>query len=220
MRTTFKLILISFFLLLSFTDFAQNKATQTKPSKKKEILIQFSGVAVDHDSLKPIPFVSIMIKNSNRGTISDYFGYFSFVAEANDTIDFNALGYRKISYVIPDTLSTDKYSLIQVLKKDTFNLKEARIYSWPSKAEFEAAFLNYNSPNGDMERAKKNMALAQKKELLYGSKLDAQANFSNYMEDQNSKLYNAGQYPTISLLNPIAWAQFIEAWKNGQLKVQ
>ncbi|MEO6882539.1 MAG: carboxypeptidase-like regulatory domain-containing protein [Bacteroidia bacterium] len=215
--------LISFFAFLFLLGSIPSASAQNNSKKKdnqKNILIQFSGVAVDHDSLKPIPFVSIMIKHSNRGTISDYFGYFSFVAETNDTIEFNALGYRKINYIISDTLLTDKYSLIQVLKKDTFNLKETLIYPWPTKEQFEAAFLNLNTPNDDLERAKKNMALAQKKELRYGSKMDAGANYANYMENQDSKLYSTGQYPVISLLNPLAWAKFIEAWKSGQLKVQ
>ena len=54
-------------------------------------LVQFSGVIVTFDSLKPIPFSSIMIKNTNRGTVSDYYGFFSFVAKMKDTIEFTAL---------------------------------------------------------------------------------------------------------------------------------
>jgi len=45
---------------------------QAQQNKK---LIQFSGVVVNGDSLQPIPFVNIMIKNSYHGTVSDYYGY-------------------------------------------------------------------------------------------------------------------------------------------------
>src|SRR5690348_16797537 len=50
-------------------------------------LIQFSGVVVTNDSLQPIPFSSVMIKHANRGTVTDYYGFFSFVAMKGDTVE-------------------------------------------------------------------------------------------------------------------------------------
>ena len=82
---------------------------------KYEGLVQFSGVVVTGDSLRPVPFVSIIIKNSFRGTISDYNGFFSFVAQMKDTIEFSAIGFKKGIYIIPDTLNTDRYSLIKIM---------------------------------------------------------------------------------------------------------
>jgi hypothetical protein len=38
------------------------------------------------------------------------------------------------------------------------------------------------------------------------------------MNQQYTRMYYAGQYPSISLLNPVAWAKFIQAWKNGDFK--
>ena len=34
----------------------------------------------------------------------------------------------------------------------------------------------------------------------------------------NTRLYQQGGMPTISLLNPIAWAQFMQAWRSGKFK--
>jgi hypothetical protein len=31
-------------------------------------------------------------------------------------------------------------------------------------------------------------------------------------------LYQQGQMPSGSLLNPVAWAQFVNAWKKGKFK--
>jgi hypothetical protein len=31
-------------------------------------------------------------------------------------------------------------------------------------------------------------------------------------------LYYAGGTPPINLFNPIAWAQFLQAWQNGEFK--
>ena len=205
------LLFIMVLSLLSWNLFSQEK----QPEKD---LIQFSGVVIDGDSLKPLPFTSIITKNANRGTVSDYYGYFSFVANKNDTIEFSALGYKKAMFIIPDTLHINKYSLIQVLRNDTFFLKETIVYPWPTKEQFKEAFLKLNIPDDDLERARKNLARAEMKERFEGISMDGSLNYKNQMEQQNSKLYYAGQLPPNNLLNPIAWAKFIEAWQNGDFK--
>jgi len=190
---------------------------QDKGSQVRKV-IQFSGVVVDADSLKPIPYVSIIIKNSNRGTISDYFGYFSFVAQELDTVLFSAIGCNGAQFVIPDTLTTNRYSLIQALRSDTVYLKTVNVMPWPSKKDFEAAFFKLELPEDDFMRADKNMARADMKELMTGMAMDASMNFKNTQQQYQSKLYYAGQYPPNNLLNPIAWAKFVQAWKKGDFK--
>lgn len=181
-------------------------------------LIQFSGVVVNSQDLSPVPFTHIIIKSSRRGTISDYYGYFSFVAQELDTIMFSCVGYKKVAFVIPDTLSTDRYSLIQVLRRDTILLREATIYPWPSKEQFQEAFLTLNIPDDSYERARKNLARAAMKEQFENMPMDGSMNFKYQMQQHQSKLYYAGQYPPITLLNPFAWAKFIEAWQRGDFK--
>jgi hypothetical protein len=126
-------------------------------SQEDKDLIQFSGVIVEIDSLKPIPFTKIIIKASGRGTLADYYGYFSFVAHQKDTIVFSALGYKKAQYIIPDTLAGNKYSLIQILRFDTILLNEAVIFPWPTREQFKEVFFNMKVPEDDLARAKKNM---------------------------------------------------------------
>src|SRR5689334_3221766 len=100
-------------------------------SQQDKDLIQFSGIVVESDSLHPVPFAKVIIKSSGRGTFSDYYGYFSFVAQKKDTIVFSALGFKKSHYIIPDTLSGNKYSLIQTMSADTITLRTFVIYPWP-----------------------------------------------------------------------------------------
>lgn len=180
-------------------------------------LVQFSGVVVEGDSLRPVPFASILVKNSNRGTISDYFGYFSFVAQQRDTIQFSAIGYNDAVFVIPDTLTTNKYSLIQVLKSDTVHLSTAVVYPWPTKEQFKDAFLHLQLSDEDL-RADRNMARADMKERMAGMAMDANMNYKYSQQQYQSRLYYAGQYPPNNLLNPLAWAKFVRAWKNGDFK--
>ena len=201
-------------ILLSFNGFANAQSGQ-RPD-----LIQFSGVIVSGDSLSPVPYSSIIIRNTRRGTISDFFGFFSFVAQEMDTIEFSSMGYKDATFIIPDSLTTTRYSLIQVLAKDTIRLPEAVIYPWPTREQFREAFLNLRIPDGNLERARKNLAWAQMHERISHTKMDGSENYRYKMQQYQSQLYYAGQYPPINLFNPIAWAKFIRAWKNGDLKTK
>ena len=182
-------------------------------------LLQFSGIVVDKNSLKPIPYTVVMVKNSSHGTICDSNGYFSFVAQPSDTIEFASIGYKINTYRVPDTL-TDRYALIHLMDKDTTQLKSITIYPWPSREAFKQAFLSLNLPNSDLDRAKKNLAYAEAKARMEGTPMDAQANFMNTMQAEYNKLYYAGQLPPNNLLNPLSWAKFIQAWKDGSLNIQ
>ncbi len=184
----------------------------------KHDLVQFSGVVVEGDSLKPIPYTSIIVQNGYRGTVSDYFGYFSFVAQEGDTLEFSAIGFQSAFFIIPDTLTNYKYSLIQVLKMDTISLPITDVYPWPTKEQFKKAFLALQLPEDDITRADRNMARSDSKERMTGMAMDASLNYKYSMQQYQSKLYYAGQLPPNNLLNPIAWAKFIKAWKNGDFK--
>lgn len=183
-------------------------------------LIQFSGIIVEADSLHPVPFTKIIIKNSNRGTLADYYGYFSFVAQKKDTIIFSAIGYKRSQYVIPDTLAGNKYSLIQVLRYDTITLATAVIYPWPTADEFKKVFLNTRVPDDDLERAKKNLDREEMKGKYETMAMDGSMNYKATMQQYQSRLYWAGQYPPNNLLNPFAWAQFVKMWREGKLKIK
>jgi hypothetical protein len=201
------------FLLLLFV------SAQAFPQEApKNDLVQFSGVVVTSDSLKPIPFVSILVKNTSRGTVSDYFGFFSFVAKMRDTIEFTAIGYKKASFCVPDTINDNRCSLIQILIADTILLKEALIYPWPTKEQFKEAFLALRVPDDDLERAKYNLNRERMTYLAENMPMDGSMNFKNQMFNQQSRIYYAGQVPASNWLNPIAWARFIEAWQNGEFK--
>jgi len=211
MKSTGLLLLIAIFSLATFKCSSQTKHHQ---------LIQLSGVVVEHDSLQTIPYVAIIIKNSTRGTITDNNGYYSFIVIPGDTIEFSAIGFKSNQYIIPDTLSGDKYAHIHLMQRDTISLKPFVFTSWPSKEAFKSAFLKLDLPDNDLARAKRNMLIAAEKARLEGNRMDARGNFYNTAQQEYDKLYYAGQYPPNNLLNPISWARFIQAWKAGSLNIQ
>jgi hypothetical protein len=190
----------------------------TAQEKTKNDLVQFSGVVVSGDSLLPIAFTSIMIRGTNRGTISDYYGFFSFVAKMNDTIEFAAIGFRRNYFVIPDTLTDHRCSLIQMLKPDTVLLKEVVVFPWPTKEQFKDAFIRMRTPYDDLSRAQRNLDRRSLEYLAAVTPMDGSMNFKWQMQEQSSRLYYAGQLPPNNLLNPVAWASFVQQWQNGDFK--
>jgi hypothetical protein len=187
-------------------------------------LVQFSGVVVTADSLRPVPFANIAVTSTGRGTTSDYWGFFSIVVHKNDLISFSAVGFKSGLFRIPDTLTENRYSLIQVMSSDTLMLTETVIYPWPSKEQFRHAFLTLHIPDDDIEIAKRNLAYMEMREI-YGRNYDPEKygftpgqSYNNYMDVRADKLYYNGQTMPNNLLNPIAWAKFIKAWKRGDFK--
>lgn len=188
---------------------------QDDPSKD---LLQLSGVVVSGDSLTPVPFTSVIIKGSNRGTICDYFGFFSLVVRKNDTIQFRSLGYTEAEVIVDDTLSDTRYSMIQMLQRDTLTLPATDVYPWPSKEQFRDAFLSLNTTQDDYDRAFANLTNENIRMALNGTPTSAQANSSLAIQREYTRLYQQGQMPSGNLLNPLAWAQFVDAWKKGKFK--
>jgi hypothetical protein len=181
-------------------------------------VIQFSGIVVTGDSLNSVPYTNIIVENTNRGTTSDFFGYFSFVAQESDTIVFSAVGFRQSRFIIPDSMADNRYSLIQVLFKDTVELGEVVIYPWPSKEAFKEAFLNARPADDDYQRAANNLEPSKMLVMMETMSNDGYSNYKTGMEQYYSQLYYSGQAPPMNLFNPIAWASFIDALKTGKLK--
>ena len=170
------------------------------------------------DSLRGVPFAHIIIKQVNRGTISNFQGFFSFVAAKGDTIVFTSIGYKKQEFVIPDSLKLDKYSVIQLMTQDTIYLPETIIHPWPTPEQFREAFLTLNIPDDDYERAKKNLERERLKELGKSMAMDGNQNSDYYLRQEAARFYYNGQYPPLNIFDPLRWAEFFNAWQNGEFK--
>jgi hypothetical protein len=181
-------------------------------------LVQFSGITITADSLNPVPYTKILDISSHRGTTSDITGYFSFVAHKTDTVVFTAIGFKPASFIIPDTITKQRYSLIQLMTADTLTLAAAFIFPWPTLEDFKRAFVETKIPDDDLEIARKNLQAADIRMRAEEYPMDASMNYRNYIDNQTSKLYYAGQQQPFNIFNPFAWAKFIKAWKEGKFK--
>jgi len=207
-------------LLIALIMLAQNSHAQDKSDEENSSLIQFSGLVMTSDSLMTIPYVNIFSKTSRRGSFSDLNGYFNFVAEKGDTIMFTCIGYKSSYYVIPDSLTSNRYSMVKLMTSDTVYLDEAVVRALPLRDMFDYVFVHAEIPDDDMERARKNMERQRMKEAREEMRPDGAESGKYYLAREAEKYYYAGQVPPNNLLNPFAWAQFFEAWKRGDFKVK
>lgn len=181
-------------------------------------LIQFSGVVITGDSLNPVPFTNVIIEQSGRGTMTDYYGYFSFVAQKGDSVLFSAVGYKRNRFIIPDSLTENKYSLIQIMYSDTVQLQETVIYPWPTREQFKEAFLAMKIPETDYDRAQRNLYQADMIARMDAAMPSGGETYKYAMQEYQQQIYYAGQAPPMNVFNPVAWGQFIQAWKRGDFK--
>ena len=175
-------------------------------------MTQLSGVVVSEIDLVPIPYVTVYDKSIRRGVIADYYGFFSLVSFPGDTLFFSSPGYNTSSYIVPDTLKDDRYSIIHMLTKD--------VYPWPSKDQFARYFVNMKPYDDAMRKAQRE--LSGESLAFVAARIDTDASLAyGYSQNQrNTKLYTNGQLPVNNLLNPYSWAKLISDWKEGKLSRQ
>ncbi len=203
-------LLFSFLLSLTFLTNAQESEDSMK-------LIQLSGVVVSEESVEPLPYTTVFDKSARRGVIADYYGFFSMVEHPGDTLFFSFYGHKTNSYIVPDSLTADRYSIIHVMPQDTLELPTVNVYPWPSKEDFARAFVEMEPYDDALRRAQRQ--LSGESLAFAAAKLDTDASLSaGYAENQRyTQLYTNGQLPVNNLFNPYSWSQFINSWKNGEL---
>lgn len=184
------------------------------------VLIQLSGVVVSNDSLSQLSYATVYNKTSRRGVIADFYGFFSMVVIPKDTILFSYFGYKTSFFIVPDTLTENRYSIIHMMFEDGEKLPEITVYPWPSKEDFARAFVEMKGQEDAIKRAQRQ--LSGENLAFAASKLstDASISYGNLQNMHNTQLYTMRQTPVNNLLNPYAWASFIQAWKTGKLKKQ
>lgn len=189
-----------------------------KAQKSLNPYILFTGLVLTSDSLKPIPYVAI--KNSRRGLAgyTDLLGHFDIVAQKGDTLWFTQAERTASWHVIPDTLTTNRYNIIKTMVQDTINLPVIFIRALPSKSFFDHEFVNTSPPDDAYEIARKNLELEAAKEETQLRPADAKASQQMIAQSRVQQLYYYKQAPPQNYLSPMAWMQFLDAWKRGDFK--
>ncbi|MBP7184625.1 MAG: carboxypeptidase-like regulatory domain-containing protein [Saprospiraceae bacterium] len=207
-----KSIIISILLLVTaYNSYAQN----IDPNDE---LIQFSGLLLNGADLRPVQYANITINKNVKGTFSDKDGFFSIVVQKKDHVSFTSIGYKSVKIVIPDTLKDARYSIVQLMTQDVYNLPETIIFPWPSREHFKTDFLAMDVKSDLQLKAISNLAAETLSKMRNEVKYDGKESANFYMRQQAQTYYYFGQKPAMNLFSPLAWAQFFKAWKEGKFK--
>ncbi len=191
-------------------------------SSAQEILVQWTGV-VRNDLLEPIPFAHIIVQKDFRGTVSDPQGMFTIITYPSDTLYVSCVGYKARKIPVPKLTVDDSKHYIKdiVLDPDTIMLSEVVIFPWKTYKEFKDAFMALDLPEDDMQRAYRNIAIIQDQiyNAIANRTASPTANFRDVMTSRTDRMMTYGHmYPTYSITNPLAWAKFFSALRNGEFK--
>jgi hypothetical protein len=184
--------------------------------QKEKPLVQFTGLVYNADSIKVIvPYVTITnVSHRNQVYMSNYEGYFSFVAHEQDTLLFTSIGFAPIRVVIPANVNKS-YTTEVRMKPQIINLPTFHVFPWATTDEFRKDFLSMKLADDDLEIARKNLERATSKASSNNLPRDGQEIQSAWAQNENTNLMNQHSLMPNPLLNPIAWGSLIKQISDG-----
>jgi len=181
-------------------------------------VVQLYGVVMTADSLRGLPAVSIIVKGTGRGTLTNNQGVFSIVVLKGDDIEFSCIGFKNRITKIPTDLVGNQFSIVQLMVTDTMYLPAAIIKPRPSREQFERDFVNTDVPDDNIEIARKNTDMATRRIFMRSLPIDGKESVNINLAKTAQKYYYSGQAPPMNIFNPFAWGEFIRSWKRGDYK--
>ncbi len=227
LKPSYYLYIILCFIVFGSIQVKAQKLPAAKTADSK--LVQLSGVITAPNGVSAIPYATVRLIHTFRGTIAGTDGFYSLVVNEKDTVEYQALGFKAVRFVIPTGITNQEFDHNVSLPRDTFTIAPTNIYANLTPEEFRRIFLSLH-PNEDLtEKAKKNLDQQTMRQLYESLARDGQESQLYQLQQIASSAYYAGgqtNYNLLgngiavpsSLLNPFAWAEFIKSIKEGKYK--
>lgn len=187
---------------------------------ERQALIQVSGLIVN-ETYKPVQGVAVISKKLKRGSVSESSGIYSIPSVRGDTIFFRALGYKRYHTIIPQDFNGTLANVDIILDVDTISIKEVTILPWKTYNDFLKEMTREKPVDPIIENMNDNLAsiyVAMSNQV--GVRVSPEAGYRYAMEQNFGALTTKNAYPVNNLLNPFAWAKFINGLKHGLFKNQ
>ena len=184
----------------------------------RDSVVQLYGVVMTADSLRGLPDVSVVVKGTGRGTLTNYQGVFSIVVMKGDLVEFTFVGFKPLQITIPRNLEGNQYNVLQLMVTDTVYLPATIIKPRPTREQFERDFVSSEVPDDNIEVARQNNDEAKRRALAAAMPRDGREAANMNLSSGARRTYYSGQVPPMNIMNPVAWGEFIRAWKRGDFK--
>ena len=189
-------------------------------NQDSERFFQVSGIITDEENnaLSNVGVVSFKLR---RGTLSEKSGIYSITSMPGDTIFFRALGFKKKYVVLSRDFEGRRYNLDVALSLDTIPIENVVVMPWKSYSDFIKDMSTPPPLEPEIENMNKNIAsISDAVSNTRGMTITPEAGYRYAMQQNFNMAATRNQYPINNLLNPFAWAKFINGLKNGLLKNQ
>ena len=208
-----RLIYTITFIILSFK-------TLTGQTTETDRFVQVSGIIVDELYL-PVAGVAVISKKLRKAAVSERTGIYSITSTPGDTIYFRALGFKRYHTIIPDDYKEKHCKVDIVLDIDTISISEVTIFPWKNYSEFIKDMAKERPVDPIIQNMNDNIAsiyvaIANQANI----RVSPEAGYRYAMEQNFSANATKNQFPINNLLNPFAWAKFVNGIKNGLFKNQ
>lgn len=181
-------------------------------------LIQLSGFVVNYDSTKIVPYASIHIEGTSRGTFADMSGFFSFVARKKDKLVFSSIGYTSQVFHFPSDFNDTKLITVIRMADDTFYLPEFVVHPFSTPEEFDYYFVKSRSKNDNLALAYSNLRRVPFDMLAKGISLDGIETYRWYQQQRADLNYYNGQSIPMKVFDAFAWSEFIKSLNKKKKK--
>ncbi|MCH5599378.1 carboxypeptidase-like regulatory domain-containing protein [Niabella ginsengisoli] len=206
--------IVLFLVTLLFIGIAANAQFE----KARDSVVQLFGIIMTADSLEAIPSVSVSVRGTRRGTITNNDGVFSIAVLKGDVIEFSHVSYQPGIIKVPDTLKGTQYSIVKTLVQDTTYLPVAIIRPRPTPEQFARDFINTPVAEDELEILRKSNTPEARRAYLAKLPHDGREMTNRQLNQVFQKARYQGQVPPMNIFSPAAWAEFINAWKRGDFK--
>ncbi len=173
------------------------------------------------ETYQPVAGVAVISKKLKRGAVSELSGIYSIPSVRGDTIFFRALGYKRYHTIIPESFEGKQCNVDILLEADTISIKEVTILPWKTYNDFLKDITREKPLDPIIQNMNDNLAsiyvaLSNQNDL----RISPEAGYRYAMEQNFSAMATKNQYPVNNLLNPFAWAKFVNGIKHGLFKNQ
>jgi len=204
--------------LLFFFSFFLRKESHAQFETVRDSVVQLYGIVMTADSLVGIPAVSISIKGTTRGTVTNNPILFSIVDLKGDVVEFTHDSFKPKTIAIPRNIEGNQYNIVQLMVEDTFYLPATIIKPRPSPEQFARDFVSVKVPDDNIEVARQNNDAAKRRVLMQNTPNDGSGAAAMQFRNIANRAVYQGQVPPMNIFNPAAWSEFIKSWKRGDFK--
>ncbi|RIJ43081.1 carboxypeptidase-like regulatory domain-containing protein [Pontibacter oryzae] len=185
-------------------------------AQSKQRVVQLSGFVATGDSLYGVAGAGVYVPGTNRGTITNEYGYFSMPVLAGDSVIFNSLGFKSQYLIIPKTYESQSYSIIMQMQEDPTELPTVDVFPWPTEREFRQAVANVRLPEQGNAILTKSLDPRHLEELAKITPMSDAQNFRFWNQQQIQMQQNRYMFP--SQINMLAIPGLLKSLLNGDFK--